>query len=98
MYICPSSVTVTIYRENDQQFYSVTLPAHTHRDIAKVQIPAAVGSVLNKSRTYRIVLTAAQPAKFYADASRVEFIAFGAPRHQALQQKPLSAIMGTVAA
>jgi len=44
------------------------------------------------------VITAAAPMKIYADASRLEFIAHGASRHQALQQKTFSELIGPVVA
>jgi hypothetical protein len=97
MYISPSPVNITIYRENKEIFFSVSLPAHAHRDIEQVLLPSAVSTSLNKSRTYRIVVTSDQPCKFYLDASRIEFLAIGAARHQVLQQKALSEILETTA-
>lgn len=69
----PAGLTVQIYVEQDTLFFTTTLPAHADRDVERFYLPDAVGSVYNKSRIYRIVITSTSPFKMYMEASRIEW-------------------------
>lgn len=70
-YLCASTLTFTVYADNGALFYSVTLPAHAQRDSERFFFPAVNNGVLNKSKRYTFVITAASPFKIYADGSRI---------------------------
>lgn len=76
-YTAPSPITMNIYVENDVLFYSTTLPAQATRELFRFYLPAGSTGALNKSRTYRIILSSSSPFKLYAD-SRVDYGVFGA--------------------
>jgi hypothetical protein len=83
-------VTVSFYRENNILFYQKVLPAHAHRDIERFFLPDAVGTVLNKSRSRRIVVDAASVFKLYVDASRFEVLQINGDQRQSYEQHAFS--------
>jgi|SRR5579872_1693653 len=96
-WICAASSTLSIYREGDALFYAITLPPQSTRDPQRFLLPSLNSGVLNKSRSYRMVLNVTSPLKFYPDGSRIEWIGFGLPRHRALQQQKLSELLSPMA-
>lgn len=93
MYECPTSIVVTFYSDDDQQFYQVTLPAHPQREVERGYFPAYVGSVLNKSKTHRFTIISSGLNKLYKESSRLEWLACGSDQRGAYQQAPLTDIM-----
>ncbi len=83
-YQCPSTITLTFFRDGGQTFYSVVLPAHPTRDVYRFYYPAINGGALNKSVIYRIQMTSASSFKLYAD-SNIEFGVFGGDQMAAFQ-------------
>ncbi len=75
-YKSPSPITLTIYRDGGQTFYTVTLPAQAYRNVYRFYLPAINAGVLNKSVKYRIRMSCAGNFALYADSS-IEFGAFG---------------------
>lgn len=80
-YKCASTITVKIYRDNNQLLYSKQLPAHTYRDVSRFYVPISVdyGSyiALNKSGRYRITIETdddTKPFYLYRDSSRMEVL------------------------
>jgi hypothetical protein len=85
-YTCAGTITFTIYRDGDTQFYQTTLAAQSVRDVRPFYLPAAVGAALNKSKRHRFVLTSASPFQFWAEASRVEWLPLGYDQRAAFAQ------------
>lgn len=73
-YRSTGEITVTVYRDNGQLFYSFVLPPHTHRDVERVYLPASNNGTPNKSKSYRVTMEAAASSEFYLyrDSSRIE--------------------------
>lgn len=94
-YACSVPVTLAILTDNAAAFFSVTLPAHTNRDIARFYLPDAVAGVINKSKIYRFKLTSTTSAgfKFYLDGSGIEFAALGTDQRGAYSQMKFSEAM-----
>lgn len=68
------AITVKVYRDSGTLFHTESLPAHTQRDVERFFLPAYYGSVLNKSKSYRITIESTSGDAFYLyrDSSRVE--------------------------
>jgi hypothetical protein len=76
-YMCAGEVRVSIYRDGNVLFLKRVLPAHGYRDTERFCLDSAVNGVLNKSKSYRVLLEALEagkPFKLYRDSSRVETI------------------------
>lgn len=96
-YTSTGSIAFYIEVDGGVQFFSTTLPTQSTRAVQRILLPSMNGGVLNKSKTYRMLFVAnSGNFKFYSDACRMEFLAFGAPRHRALQQKSFSEITAPV--
>jgi hypothetical protein len=96
-YMCASPINLVFYVDNGALFYSITLPAHPQRDVARFYFPEAVGTVLNKSKRHRLTVDSSvitSPFKIYKDSSRLEWLACGSDQRSAYQQAPLSMFMG----
>ena len=96
-WICAANSTLSIYREQDVLFYQINLLAQNSRDPQRFLLPTLNGGVLNKSRSFRMVINVTSPLKFYPDASKIEWVGFGLPRHRALQQQKLSELLSPMA-
>lgn len=94
MYTCASPVTLTI--TSDTGVFSVTLPAHLTRAVERFLLPTVWGNGLNKSKTYSVELVSTNPAdpfQFYAEGSGLEWLEFGADRHNAYRQMNFNELM-----
>lgn len=76
-YTCASTITFTIYRDGETQFYQTTLPIQSAKEERQFYLPENVGAALNKSKRYRFVLSSASPFKFWAEGSRIEWLPLG---------------------
>lgn len=95
-YYCLGAMTVKIYRDGGELFYSAALPAHTKRDEERFYLPAVYSGALNKSKVYRYVIDAVDPTKpfkLYLDASRVEWMPVAGDQRQGYQQMPFSTMI-----
>lgn len=88
-YICPSTVTFTIFRDGGTQFYQTILPTHALRDVERFFLPSINGTVLNKSKKYRFRLTSSSPFKIYGNGSRVESKLLSNDQRQCYEQHML---------
>lgn len=84
------AMQMTIYVDGFTQFLNISIGPNTYRDVTRIYFPAINGGVLNKSKHYRIQLSADNPFKLYA-GSVIEWGAFGADQRTAYQQFPLTA-------
>ncbi len=73
-YTSYEELTVSIYTDNNTFFYSKVLPAHPSRDVETFLLPAANGSVLNKSYLYTIDFDSCDTFKLYKDSCRLEIL------------------------
>ena len=92
-YLCSGGISVTFYRDYGQQFFVQTLPAHTSRDEERFFLPDAVGSVLNKTRTTRLVFASTNPTigfKLYFEGSRLEWLDMSGDQRKSYSQMTLS--------
>jgi hypothetical protein len=92
MYTCASQITVTIL--SDTGTFTATLPAHATRAVERFLLPSVWGSGYNKSKTYRVQITAATPLAFYTEGSGLEWIECGGDRHAGLRQMNFNELMG----
>lgn len=88
-YASTASITITFYVENDTAFYSLTLPQNNTREYQKFYFPSINSGVLNKSRTYRILIQSSGLFKIYAD-SIIEYEVFGEDQIRAFKINPSS--------
>lgn len=80
-YKCTGTITVRVYRDNNQLLYSKQLPSHLYRDGERFYVPSFTdqGSyvAINKSSRYRITIDAddvTKPFYLYRDESRMEVL------------------------
>lgn len=80
-YRCAGTITVKIYRDNNQLLYSKTLPAQTYRDGQRFYVPISSNQgsyvAINKSSRYRITIESnddTKPFYLYRDESRMEVL------------------------
>lgn len=92
MYQCASPLTLSI--TSDTGTFTVVLPAHATRSEERFLLPTIFGAGLNKSKLYRVRLSAATPFKFYLAGSGLEFLPIGSDRHAAYQQSTFAEMMG----
>lgn len=93
-YQCPSPITINFYVSNDVLFYSVTLPAHTWRDVERFYFYSVLNGVLNKSKVHRFTVTSASRFKIYKTGTRIEWLPCGADQRGDYEQLALSEMMG----
>lgn len=88
-YMANVSVNFSIYRDNNQLFYTSVLPPHAYRDVERFYLPNQVAGILNKSKRYRFLVSPVDgttPFKFYYDGSRIEYRALAGDQRTAYQQ------------
>jgi len=90
-YVSAVPVTFSIFTDNNQVFYTATLPAQTFRDVQRFYLPNIneANGVVNKSKRYRFLLApidGVTPFKFYYDGSRIEYRALAGDQRTAYQQ------------
>jgi hypothetical protein len=76
-YKCAGTITMTIYDEAGNVFFTQQLPVHTTRAVERFYLPSIEAGVLNKSKKHRIVIVADDATKrfrYYRDSSRAEVI------------------------
>ena len=74
-YRCLGSITISIYRDGGKLFYQKILGQHLQRDAERFYLPALSNGALNKSKSYRVMIDAVDPAKpfyLYRDSTRME--------------------------
>lgn len=89
-YTSTAAITLFFYVEDATLFYSLTLPQSSTREYQKFYFPSINGGVLNKSRTYRILVSSSGTFKMYAD-SIVEYEVFGEDQIRSFKINPSSA-------
>lgn len=92
--ICSSPVVFTMYVDNDQLFYTLTIPAQAHRNVFRAYLPAAVGAALNKSKTKRFTLSSNSAFRFYGQGSKFEWLPCGSDQRQGYEQFLLNELTG----
>ena len=91
-YACAGLVNVTL--TTDTGSYSFQLPVHLTRATERVLLPSVFGSGLNKTKTWRLQITAFQsPFKFYQQGSGLEFLPLGSDRHACYKEMTISEMM-----
>ena len=88
-YKCDGTVTMTIYNEDGDVFYTKQLPAHATRAVERFYVPSVYNGVINKSKKHRIVIEADDSTKrfrWYRDSSRVEYINLSADQRKGYYQ------------
>jgi hypothetical protein len=91
MYICASVVTLTV--TSDTGVFTKVLPVHMTRAEERFYLPSVWGTGLNKSKVYRVTLSAATPLKFYPAGSGFEYMVIGGDRHAGLLQSTFQEMM-----
>ena len=91
--LCASPVTMTLYGDNDVQFYVEIIPPMPARGTFRFYLPSVWNTVLNKSKVKRFTLDAVTPFSFYSESSRFEWLPCGADQRQDYEQLPLSEVM-----
>ncbi len=89
-YLCAGTIIVTVRTDDGATLYSITLPAHTTRDIERFYLPAVSSSVLNKSYIYTVDVDStdtSKPFKLYRDGTRLEIKNMNGEQREAYQQK-----------
>lgn len=86
----PAEVTMTIYGDNNELFWTETIPTMTTRDTYRFYLPSVYNDVLNKSLVKRFTLDSTVAFRLYADASRVEWLPCGSDQRQDYEQLVLS--------
>lgn len=97
-YLCAQGILVDVYVSGGVLLKTTALPAHVNRDIERFFINDAVGSVLNKSKVYRILIRSSvstSPYKFYIQGSRVEWLDQSGDQRSSYQQTGLSELTST---
>lgn len=92
-------VMMRLYVDGGGLLLEEELPQHDRRDVERVYLPVSNGSVLNKSKTYRITLESLDPCcPFfpYAESWRVEWMPIGADMRTGYQQSQWSSPMERV--
>ena len=95
-YLCSGGINFSIYRDGRVLFYTQALPGHTARDEERFFVPDIVGSALNKSKTYRIIVTSVNPSipfKFYPEGSRIEWLDMSGDQRRSYSQMTLSSMI-----
>lgn len=90
-YQCSGGIQLNVYVDGFTLFYSVSLPAQSVRDVYRMYFPAINSSVLNKSKHYRVQLTAIGSAFKLYSGTMLEWGAFGTDQRTSYQQFPLTA-------
>jgi hypothetical protein len=88
-YKCDGTVTMTIYNEDGDVFYTKQLPAHATRAAERFYVPSVYNGVINKSKKHRIVIEADDSTKrfrWYRDSSRIEILNLSADQRKGYYQ------------
>jgi hypothetical protein len=88
-YKCEGTITVRIYNEAGDLFYSKQLPAHATRYPERFYVPSIYNGIINKDKKHRVTITADDPTKpfqLYRDSSRLEFINLSADERKGYYQ------------